>query len=154
MNEKILVRLTEQKDYDVAGDQPDIRGWDLIGPEGIHFGKVKDLFFEKELMKVRYADVELNKDFRVEGMGDRILIPIGMAALHEEDKNLFVDKLTRDTVRDWPVYSGDEVERSYEDSLRNKIFSDKKDWTPVSTKGYYDYAYYDDSTFRGSRSRV
>ncbi len=154
MESQKLFRLNDLSDYEIADNQPDIRGWKLIGSDGVRFGKVRDLLIEKEFEKVRYVDVELENEFRGEAHNSHILVPIGMVALREHENELFVDNLTRGTIRDWPAYGGDKIDRSYEDSIRTRLFAGQKDWTPVGSQSYYDYDYYDDTGFRGRRSKV
>ena len=63
-----LQRLSDTGDFQVAPDQPDVRGWSVVGGSGEVIGKVDDLLVDPGRMKV----VELDVD--VKG-GDHITIP-------------------------------------------------------------------------------
>jgi len=63
-----LQRLSDAGDFQVAPDQPDVRGWSVVGGSGEVIGKVDDLLVDPGRMKV----VELDVD--VKG-GDHITIP-------------------------------------------------------------------------------
>jgi len=57
-----VVPLKELKDYKVAKDDPDVRGWEVIARDGRTIGKVNDLLVDTAAMRVRYLDVELDRD--------------------------------------------------------------------------------------------
>lgn len=65
-------------DYKIADDQPDIENWKIVDTSGKRVGKVKDLLFDKEAMKVRYIITDL-KDGELAPNDRRVLIPIGKA---------------------------------------------------------------------------
>jgi PRC-barrel domain len=54
--------LKELKDYKVAKDDPDVRGWEVITRDSRRIGKVNDLLVDTAAMRVRYLDVELDRD--------------------------------------------------------------------------------------------
>lgn len=57
-----LVHLGNLDDFEIADGEPDIRGWDVRGADGILVGKVEDLLIDTAAMKVRYIEVKLEKD--------------------------------------------------------------------------------------------
>lgn len=57
-----IAPLKELKDYKVAKEDPDVRGWNVIGRDGRMVGKVHDLLVDTSAMRVRYLDVELDHD--------------------------------------------------------------------------------------------
>jgi photosynthetic reaction center H subunit len=57
-----IAPLKELKDYKVASDDPDVRGWKVIGRDGGAVGEVHDLLVDTGAMRVRYLDVELDHE--------------------------------------------------------------------------------------------
>ncbi|HEV2853543.1 MAG TPA: PRC-barrel domain-containing protein [Thermoanaerobaculia bacterium] len=55
-----IAPLKELKDYKVAKEDPDVRGWNVIGRDGRTVGEVHDLLVDTGAMRVRYLDVELD----------------------------------------------------------------------------------------------
>jgi uncharacterized protein (TIGR02271 family) len=50
-------RLSELGDYRVSDEDPDPRGWSVIGRDGDSIGRVEDLIVDTAAMKVRYLDI-------------------------------------------------------------------------------------------------
>ncbi|HEV8580519.1 MAG TPA: PRC-barrel domain-containing protein [Thermoanaerobaculia bacterium] len=57
-----IAPLRELKDYKVAHDDPDVRGWNVIGRDGRTIGEINDLLVDTGEMRVCYLDVELDRD--------------------------------------------------------------------------------------------
>jgi len=57
-----IAPLKELKDYKVASDDPDVRGWQVVGRDGRAIGEVHDLLVDTAAMRVRYLDVELDHE--------------------------------------------------------------------------------------------
>jgi hypothetical protein len=57
-----IAPLKELKDYKVAKEDPDVRGWKVLGRDGRTVGEVHDLLVDTGAMRVRYLDVELDRD--------------------------------------------------------------------------------------------
>jgi photosynthetic reaction center H subunit len=57
-----IAPLKELKDYKVAKEDPDVRGWNVLGRDGRTVGQVHDLLVDTSAMRVRYLDVELDHD--------------------------------------------------------------------------------------------
>jgi uncharacterized protein (TIGR02271 family) len=156
--------LSDLNDFKVASDDPDVRGWDVISADGRKIGEVEELIVDTGAMKVRYLDVEVNKDFRASD-DHRILIPIGQARLHEDEDHVHVNALTSTEVRSLPRYSGN-WSRNEEEQFRRHFGTDSgvsgARTTGATTAGatsgatsgsrdYYSHEHYDDSRFYGSR---
>jgi stress response protein YsnF len=138
--------LSDLDDFDVADHEPDVRGWDVIAADGTKIGEVEDLIVDTSAMKVRYLDIEVEKDFRAKD--DRhILIPVGQARLHEEEDHVHVNTLSSTDVRTFPGYSG-RLDRSYEDSVHRHFGAGT---TGAADRDYYANPNFDDDRFYGSR---
>lgn len=107
-----LERLDQNSDVDVASDEPDPRGWTIIGRDGRELGKVDHLIGDTGAMKVRYlvmkADRGIVKDDR------SLLIPIGLAELDTRRNRVIVNGLDATTVHSVPVYTGSSITREDE----------------------------------------
>ncbi|MDX5348289.1 MAG: PRC-barrel domain-containing protein [Hymenobacteraceae bacterium] len=145
-----LYRLDELNDFEVAEGDPDVRGWSVIGSDGKAFGTVDDLIVDPKLMRVRYLDI-LAKEELAWGGGDRhLLIPIGVAQLHEDSDKVVVDGVDVATLRRFPVYTGGPVVRDYEHSLRDTI-APGRSASSQSEEDYYKDSMYDENRFYGAR---
>lgn len=72
---RVLTRLRDVPDLEVADHDPDVRGWQVVGPGGDEVGEVTDLIVDPAEMKVRYLETQLANKRR------HVLIPIEGAAL-------------------------------------------------------------------------
>lgn len=116
-----VVPLDELDDYTVAEGDPDVRGWDVLSADGRKIGEVDNLLVDTGAMKVRYLEVEVDREI-LQGSGDRhILVPIGYARLHEEDDQVLVDTLNSSDVMGLPEYHQAPLTREYESSVRERF---------------------------------
>jgi photosynthetic reaction center H subunit len=138
--------LSDMSDFKVADNDPDVRGWDVISADGRKIGEVEDLIVDTSAMKVRYLDVDVDKDYRAD-KDHRILIPIGQAQLHEKEDHVHVNALSSTEVRAAPRYSG-KWSRTEEETVRRHYGTDTG---RTADSEYYSHKHYDDSSFFGSR---
>ncbi|GAB3858654.1 hypothetical protein GCM10028822_33940 [Hymenobacter terrigena] len=117
METPILRRLRDLTDFEVADDNPDVRGWTVRGSDGQALGTVFELIVEPEAMKVRYLDVELDPRFNINEHESHILLPIGAAALDEDGDNVFVSALNAESVLNYPHYVDIQITREYEEAM-------------------------------------
>jgi photosynthetic reaction center H subunit len=108
-----LARISELSDFEVADHDPDVRGWDVVASDGRKIGDVKDLVADTAAMKVRYLDVELEKEFRRTDEESRVLVPIEHAQLIEDDDVVRLDAVASQQARDIPTHRGT-FDREYE----------------------------------------
>ena len=117
MENTVLRRLRDLTDFEVADDNPDVRGWVVRGNDGQALGTVFELIVDVEALKVRYLDVELDSRFQVNEYEDHILLPIGVASLDADGDNVFVPALTAESVRSYPPYTEIQITRDYEEAM-------------------------------------
>jgi photosynthetic reaction center H subunit len=108
-----LGRLGEMSDYKVADYHEDVRGWDVVTSDERKIGEVKDLVADTVAMKVRYLDVELERDFRRSDDEGRVLVPIEYARILKDPKSVRVDSIGSARARDIPTHRGT-YDRAYE----------------------------------------
>jgi uncharacterized protein (TIGR02271 family) len=141
-----VVPLDDLDDFEVADDNPDVRGWDVVTSDGRTVGEVDELLVDRSAMKVRYLDVELDKDALGTDDDRHVLIPIGRARLDTDDDRVLVQQISSEQLRTLPPYEG-RLDRQYEDSL-NAHFGVAGG---VGGQAYYDRDQFDDDRFYGDR---
>jgi hypothetical protein len=111
-------RLQElgESDFEIVDGQPDIRGWDVKNAAGETIGEVEELILDAQTRKVRYMVVELDDDALNLDEDRKVLIPIGIAQLHEDDDDVLLPNVSVAQLTQLPEYDedhlDDEVERS------------------------------------------
>lgn len=113
-----IVPLDQMDDFKVADGDPDVRGWDVMSADGTKIGEVDNLLIDSTAMKVRYLDVDIDDDVLDGGDERHILIPIGYARLDEDDDQVFVDSLDRNSLGSIPAYTHEPLTEEYETSLQ------------------------------------
>ena len=103
-----IVPLQELPDFEVADGDPDVRGWEVTGAGGRRIGKVDRLLVDRDAMKVRYLDVDVEDDRR------HVLVPVGYAVLDRDGHGVRVDGITAADLTGLPAYAhgrltGDDV---------------------------------------------
>lgn len=117
-NEGNGLRKLKGSDFEVRDGYTDIRGWDVKDSSGRNIGEVEELLFDPASRKVRYMIVDLeDNDFDLD---DReVLIPIGVAQLHEKDDDVIIPNITAEQLRALPQYDADHFSQEHEHSIRN-----------------------------------
>jgi uncharacterized protein (TIGR02271 family) len=115
-----VVPLDELSGYEVADDDPDVRGWQVLSGDGQEIGEVDQLLVDTEALKVRYLDVDL--DDALAG-GRHALVPIGYARLDPPLRRVFVDGLSSTQVAALPAYGHGPVTRDMDEDF-HRPFAD------------------------------
>lgn len=144
-----IIPLEDLDDFKVADGDPDVRGWDVVTADGRRVGGVDDLLIDREAMKVRYLDVEVDDDLLTEDTDRHILVPIGYARLDEESDRIFVDQLNAATLSQIPEYRVGGLTRDYETSLHGYFATDAA--TTATDRDFYDHPSYSTERFYGTR---
>lgn len=150
-----IAPLSNLSDFEVADHDPDVRGWDVIAADGRKVGEVEDLIVDTSAMKVRYLDIEVDKDYRVDNDNRRILVPVGQARLHDNEDHVHVSSLSSTDVRGYPAHSG-RFDRTYEDRVSRHFgsvggASSTTGTTGGSERDFYSHSHFDDRNFYGAR---
>jgi len=104
-------------DFDVADDDPDIRGWEVVAADGASLGRVSELIVDTVAMEVRYADVAL-----ADG-GEHVLLPLGVLRIADGATSVSVGGLDAARVAALPRYHGT-CDDAYERALCAHIAGD------------------------------
>ncbi|MFW6290332.1 MAG: hypothetical protein ACOC0R_05125 [Mariniphaga sp.] len=134
-----LSYLKDLKDYKIAKNEPDVRGWEVHDANHDAVGTVSGLVVDVTREKVRYIDVAIDESilpgdhdpFSAEH-GDGIheyqdsegsihmIIPIGVARIDADRKAIIADGIDQNSLRNIPTYRYREnvpVHSDYEKSV-------------------------------------
>lgn len=118
--ENVNTRLQELSgsNYEIADGQPNIKGWDVKDESGKDFGDVDDLLFDETSRKVRYIVLDLDdNDFDLDDR--KVLVPIGIATLHENDDDVILPGVTASQLASLPEYEKGSLLPDTEHKIRN-----------------------------------
>ena len=87
----------DRSNFEIVKDEPDIRGWDVRSRSGYKIGAVEDLIIDTQAKKVRYMVVDLD-DNELKLNHRKVLIPIGLAELHNELDDVLLPGTTLDEI--------------------------------------------------------
>lgn len=107
--------------YEMADGQEDIRGWDVRNAAGNRLGDVDELLFDEVNQKIRYIVLDMD-DNEVELSDRKVLIPIGLAELHEKDDDVILNTVTNEQLESLAEYDKDDFE-SNGDKMNLSVFA-------------------------------
>ncbi len=136
-NEKDQPRLQELggSDYEIVDGQYNIKGWEVKNEQNQVIGDVIELLFDPVSQRVRYMIVDTDaNDLRLNAR--KVLIPIGLAELHEKDDDVIVPNVTANQIQALPDYTGLPLDTDAERLIVN-TFEHRPDTiiTPVAEAG-------------------
>ena len=105
-------------DFEIVDNQPNIKGWTVKNAQGQTVGEVDELIFDVQSRKVRYMVVDLESSVLDLESRD-VLVPIGLAELHEDDDDVILPNITVDQLRALPAYEKGRLDRDTETSVRS-----------------------------------
>ena len=147
METPILRRLRDLTDFEVADDNPDVRGWTVRGSDGQALGAVFELIVDPEALKVRYLDIELDPRFQINEYENHILLPIGAASLDADGDNVFVPALNTESVLNYPPYIEIQITREYEEAMLRALGQEPA----VGSPRFYEQDSFDADSFYSRR---
>ncbi|WP_342647616.1 DUF2382 domain-containing protein [Mucilaginibacter sp. CSA2-8R] len=104
-NEQPRLQELGGSDYEIVDGQYNIKGWEVKNEQNQVIGDVTELLFDPISQRVRYMIVDTDaNDLRLNAR--KILIPIGLAELHEKDDDVIVPNVTASQIQDLPDYTG------------------------------------------------
>ena len=116
MNNTGRLRELGGSDFEIVPGQPNIKGWTVKDAQGRTIGEVEELIFDEQSRKVRYMVVDLEGNVLDLEPRD-VLVPIGMAELHESDDDVILPQVSADHLRGLPVYEKDRLDRTVESTI-------------------------------------
>ena len=154
--EKHLYYFHEMGDYKISSKDPDIRKWPVKDRDHRTIGKVESLLVNKELGKVVYIDVEVDKsiidanhdpysssanldvrEFINKEGENHVIIPIGLVDLNTDENFVYTQTIDYQTFAETKRYQhGSTINRDYE---RTVLSSYNRDNPEIKkTRSAYD----------------
>lgn len=128
MNTTSLTRLSDAN-FDVAPNEPDVRGWNVVLANDEIIGEVDDLIIDPAAGKVRYLDVDLDNETLGLDHDRHVLVPIASAQLDRAEEEIVLSGMSRAALLKLPEYDGATFAKGYDDTFRgylNKDFETKR----------------------------
>ena len=149
-----LAHLDDLDDYEVGRRRP---GCAWVGGktmDGRKIGEVEDLLVDLSAMKVRYLEVELDKkEFNLDDER-RVLIPVGVARLNDDDDVVMVSRESAQ-IAGVPAYTRGKMSSDHENNIYERYSMLTSLSAGANTKAdrdeIYGHEHFDDSAFFGSR---
>ncbi len=140
-------------DYEIAEGQPDIRGWDVKDRQGKSVGEVEELIFDPQSLKVRYLVLDLGDTGVLDTNDNDVLVPIGVAELHESNDDVILSNLDASQLSSLPRYKKGMLTRDYEDTVRNSFAGIGTGAALAGATGdnYYNHDFYNEDNFYRNR---
>jgi len=139
-----LTHLSDMDDYEIVDGEPDISGWDVRASNGDKIGEVEDLLVDSATLRVRYIEVELNKDLVPDNDRRHALIPIGAARLNSEKDDVVIN-LGSERLLTLPPYVRGTLSREYEQSIVDGFAPASVHVVSTNTeRDFYDGEQFDD----------
>lgn len=151
MSEKIIIngnlKELHSSGFEIKDGEPDIRGWKVKNDAGQVIGKVDELLFDTQSLRVRYLILDLDgKPLNL--LSRKVIIPIGLVALDIKEDLVFLPEVTVAHLATLPEYKKGHLTIETERQVRN-VFA-PSEGVKISDPDYYDpkefynNRYYDD----------
>lgn len=143
-------------DFEIADGQPNIKGWKVKDISGNKVGEVEELIFDKVARKVLYIVVDLDKN-DLNPDSKNVLLPIGLATLHESDDEVTIAELASKQLYRLPEYEKGNITPSTESAIRNTFSGLAAAVAAGATsyeshpEGFYEHEHFDQKRFYGNR---
>ena len=143
-------------DFEIADGHPNIIGWNVKDTTGGDIGEVDELIFDTIKRKVLYLVVDLEgNDFDMEPK--KVLVPIGLATLHEKDDEVILAELTARQLDNLPEYIKGKITPVEESTIRNSFTGLAAAVAAGATsyeshpEEFYEHEHFDQNRFYNSR---
>jgi uncharacterized protein (TIGR02271 family) len=146
-------------DFEIVDGEPNIKGWDVKDVSGKRIGEVDELIFNQDTYKVLYLVVDLdNNEF---GLDDdkKVLVPIGLAELHEKDDEVILPGVTATQLSALPAYEKDNITSQTESAIRTAFAGGAAGAAATALSGeihqadFYQHENFNDNNFYGKRQQ-
>jgi uncharacterized protein (TIGR02271 family) len=147
-------------DFEIVDGQPDINGWDVTDVSGTYIGEVEELIFDTVTRKVLYLIVDLEgNDLDLDSR--KVLVPIGLATLHEKEDEVILAELTSQYLSSLPAYEKGKISPGTESTIRNTFTglaaaiasgatSYQADSENINSDDFYNHEHFDQNRFYGA----
>lgn len=147
MSEKVIVngnlKELHSSGFEMRDGEPDIRGWKVKNDQNQVIGKVDELLFDTDSLRVRYLILDLEgKPLNL--VSRDVIIPIGLAELDKADNIVLLPEVTVGHLATLPEYKKGHVTIATEREVRH-VFA------PSEGVEYEDPDYYDPHEFYNNK---
>jgi len=152
-NSNRLIALSDS-DYKISDGQPNIKGWKVKNADGLIYGEVDELLFNPASRKVRYMIVDTDENnFDLDRR--KFLVPIGLATLHEEEDDVYLDSISSHQLQSLPAYvEGHDIDPNMESSIRQNLRSAEDTHISDSVDDdFYNHEHFNEERFYGNRTQ-
>ncbi len=143
-------------DFEIADGQPNIKGWDVKDAQGKQIGDVDDLIFNPNNDKVVYLVVDQDDNELDLTEDKKVLIPIGLAELHEKDDDVILSSITAAQLNQLPAYEKGNITSETESTIRNILSGGAVAAGAAALTGkedFYQHEHFNDANFYGRRQK-
>jgi hypothetical protein len=158
MSEKVIVngnlKELQSSGFEMRDGEPDIRGWKVKNDQNQVIGKVDELLFDTDSLRVRYLVLDMEgKPLNL--ISRDVIIPIGLAVLDKSDNIVLLPEVTVGHLATLPEYKKGHVTIATEREVRH-VFApsegvEYEDPDYYDPKEFYNNKYYDDQRMYRSR---
>ena len=136
----------DRSDFEIVEGQPDIRGWDVRASDGKKLGEVDELILDAKQRKVRYMVVDLDdNDFDLDER--KVLVPIGMAELHEKRDDVVLYQVNPSQLAALPEYDEDKLD----DQVERQVSAVLRGTSASAQSGALEADFYNHDSFNDDR---
>ena len=135
----------DESDFEIVDGQPDIRGWDVKNEAGETIGEVDELILDAQKRKVRYMVVDLDDDALDLDNDRRVLIPIGIAQLHEKEDDVLLPNITAAQLLQLPVYDKDHLDDEAERAVCTALGRSTVAATGQESTDFYQHDHFNEN---------
>ena len=143
-------------DFEIADGQPNIKGWDVKDAQGKQIGDVDDLIFNPNNDKVVYLVVDQDDNELDLDEDKKVLVPIGLAELHESDDDVLLPSITVAQLNQLPAYEKGNITSETESTIRNILGGGAVAAGASALTGnedFYQHEHFNDAKFYGRRQK-
>ncbi len=163
--DKNLYRLDELSDYKIASNYSDVRGWKIVDADNHTIGKIDNLWVNKDMQRVVYLDVKLDKglidddnrnevhdviandngkEFIYKEGDSHIIIPIGSVNINKDTKIVMANNIGYDTFRNTSRYNRpDNFDRDYERRVMKSYYPENDPGSDSNDDAFYNRREFD-----------
>lgn len=162
--DKNLYRLDELSDYKIASNYSDVRGWKIVDADNHTIGKIDNLWVNKDMKRVVYLDVKLDKgllddrnevhdviandngkEFIYKEGDSHIIIPIGSVNINKDTKIVMANNIGYDTFRNTSRYNRQHnFDRDYERRVMKSYYPENDPGYDSNDDTFYNRREFDD----------
>lgn len=141
-------------DFEIADGQPNIKGWDVKDAQDKKIGDVNDLIFNPNTDKVVYLVVELDDNDLDLDNDKKVLVPIGLAELHEKHDDVMLSSVSAAQLMQLPAYEKGNITSQTEATIRSILAGDALAApTETGKEDFYKHEHFNDDKLYGRRKQ-